>query len=107
MKKIEENQRATAQGLHSSFETKEIVATACLFREIYAVTGTFSRYLQSVDVDCGKAIDMVDSSIEKIEKNAIFREKTHDILCNNWMHSDEQMSYLALQRHSVSSIALK
>ena len=74
---FEENQRATAQGLYSSFQTKKIVATACLFREIFAVTGPLSRYLQSVDVNFGKAIDMVDSSIEKIEK---MRDEAEKIL---------------------------
>ena len=65
---FEENQRATAQGLYLSFQTKQVVARACLFREIFAVTGPLNRYFQSVDVHFGKAINMVDSSIGKIEK---------------------------------------
>ena len=31
----------------------------------------------------------------------------HFVQCTNWMRSDAQMGYLALQRHSASSIALK
>ena len=74
---FEENQRATAQGLYLSFQTKQIVSTACLLREIFAVTGPLSRYLQSVDIDFGKSIDMVDRSIAKIEK---MRDESEKIL---------------------------
>ena len=65
---FEENQRATAQGLSLIFQTKQIFVTTCLFREIFAMTGSLGRYLQSIDVHFGKAIDIVDGSIEKSGK---------------------------------------
>ena len=58
---------------------KQVVATAYLFREIFAVTGPLSRYLQNGDVDFGKAIDMVGSSIENIEKMQDEAEKIPQI----------------------------
>ena len=48
---------------------KQVTTTACLFREIFVVTGPLSRYLQNFDVDFScKAIDMVDNSIGNIEQ---------------------------------------
>ena len=41
--------------------------TACLFREIFVITGPLSRYLQSVNVDLGKALDMVDASLSRLQ----------------------------------------
>lgn len=52
------NQRATAEGLLASFQTKQFMATAYLFREIFVITGPLSRYLQNVNVDLGKALAM-------------------------------------------------
>ena len=60
---FDENQRLTAEGLLTSFQLKQIVATAYLFREIFAITGPLSRYLQSIDADLGKATSMIDSAI--------------------------------------------
>ena len=74
-----ENQRATANGLHSAFQTKQSVATAYLFQEIFAVIGPLSRYLQNVDVDFGKAIDMVDSSISRSQEMRESPEKLIEI----------------------------
>ena len=42
---FDENQRLTAEGLLTSFQSKQILATACLFREIFAITGPLSRIL--------------------------------------------------------------
>ena len=42
------------------------MATACLFHEIFVITGPLSRYLQSVIVDLGKALAMVDSSLSRL-----------------------------------------
>ena len=41
----------------------------------------------------------------KIQGSACSSSRYHEILCS--MHSDAQRSHLALQRHSVSSIALQ
>ena len=61
------NQRATAEGLLAPFQSKQIMPTACLFREIFVITGPLSRYLQSVNVDLGKALVMVDSSLSRLQ----------------------------------------
>ena len=50
---FEENKRALASALHQSFDSKEIVTTAFIFQEIFAITGPLSTYLQSMDVDIG------------------------------------------------------
>ncbi|XP_046855188.1 uncharacterized protein LOC124448235 [Xenia sp. Carnegie-2017] len=72
-----ESQRATANGLQAAFQTKQFVATACLFQEIFGITGPLSRYLQSVNAEFGKAMDMVDSSISRIQ---IIRDKPEKII---------------------------
>ena len=52
---------------HQSFLTKEITATACIFQEVFAVTGPLSNYLQSTDVDIGKANDLVDGCFNQLK----------------------------------------
>ena len=48
---FKENQRSIAEGLLVSFQSRKITATAYLFREIFAITGLLSRYLQIIRVD--------------------------------------------------------
>ena len=62
------NQRAIANGLLASFETKQVIATAYLFREIFVITGPLSRYLQSVEIDLGKALAMIDTSLSQLQR---------------------------------------
>ena len=79
-----ENQRLTAEGLLTSFQLKQIDATACLFREIFAITGPLSRYLQSIDVDLGKATSMIDSAILQLEQLQNNEEKIVKIVENDF-----------------------
>ena len=39
------------------------MATAYLFREIFAITGPLSRALQAVQIDFGKALGMIDRAL--------------------------------------------
>ena len=64
---FEDNKRACANGLHQSFLSKEITATARIFQEVFAVTGPLSNYLQSTDVDIGKANDLVDGCFTQLK----------------------------------------
>ena len=81
---FDENQRLTAEVLLTSFQLKQIVATACLFREIFAITGPLSRYLQSIDVDLGKATSMIDSVILQLEQLQNNEEKIVKIVDNDF-----------------------
>eukprot|EP00794_Sanderia_malayensis_P010422 gene10422-11514_t len=74
---FEGNQISTSAGLAECFQTKQYVATAYLFREVFAITGPLSRYLQSVDIDFGKAISMIDSAVARL---ATLRGKPEKIL---------------------------
>lgn len=74
---FDEHQRAIANGLLSAFSTKQTILTACLFREVFAVTGPLSRYLQSENVDFGKALNLVDACIEKLTQ---LRNASEDIV---------------------------
>ena len=65
---LDSNQRDTANGLIDAFKKKEIIATALLFREIFSVTGPLSRYLQSVDIDIGKAVIITDSCLSQLQE---------------------------------------
>ena len=79
-----ENQRLTAEGLLTSFQLKQILATACLFREIFAITGPLSRHLQSIDVDLGKTTSMIDSAILQLEQLRNNEEKIVKIVDNDF-----------------------
>lgn len=74
LKTVEEDQsnsahaRATAEGIGLSFEIKQVLAKAYLFRKIFAITGPLSRYLQSVNVDLGKAMGMIDSALQQLQR---------------------------------------
>ncbi|CAB4001481.1 H(+) Cl(-) exchange transporter 3 [Paramuricea clavata] len=65
---IDGNPRKTSIGLLKQIQTKQFLATAYLFREIFASTGPLSRYLQRVDVDFGKALGMVESAIDELNE---------------------------------------
>ncbi|CAB4035356.1 zinc finger MYM-type 1-like, partial [Paramuricea clavata] len=65
---IDGNPRKTSIGLLKQIQTKQFLATAYLFREIFASAGPLSRYLQRVDVDFGKALGMVESAIDELNE---------------------------------------
>ncbi|KAL5505190.1 hypothetical protein EMCRGX_G006585 [Ephydatia muelleri] len=69
--------RSEAAGLLSSIQTREFLATAFLFQEIFAKTGPLSRYLQSVNMDYAKALAMIDSVIASLER---MRSAPQDII---------------------------
>ena len=88
---IDGNPRKTSIGLLRQIQTKQFLATAYLFREIFASTGRLSRYLQRVDVDFGKALGMVESAIDELnelrkEPERIIRyvEQKHDSPSVTW-----------------------
>ena len=74
---FEDNKRACANGIHQSFESKEIVATGCIFQEIFAITGSLSAYLQSTDVNIGKTNDLVNGCFVQLQN---LREKLETII---------------------------
>ena len=71
------------------------MATAFLFRELFAVTGPVSRYLQTVDIDLSKAVPMINSSITSLQKMRnilnIFRLMADDVFGNR-MENDTRSS---------------
>ncbi|KAL5502203.1 hypothetical protein EMCRGX_G008938 [Ephydatia muelleri] len=72
--------RSEAAGLLSSIQTREFLATAFLFQEIFAKTGPLSRYLQSVNMDYAKALAMIDSVIASLERMRSAPQDIIDIL---------------------------
>ena len=76
---FEGNQRRTSAGLVECFQTKQFVATAYLFREIFAITGPLSRYLQSIDIDFGKAISLIDCAVAQLNT---LREEPENIVAS-------------------------
>ena len=67
-KSLEDKQRAVAVGLRQSFLKKEIVATACFFKEIFGITGPLNKYLQGINMDLGKANDLVYGAMSQLQK---------------------------------------
>ena len=67
-KSLEDKQRAVAVGLRQSFLKKEIVATACFFKEIFGITGPLNKYLQCINMDLGKANDLAYGTMSQLQK---------------------------------------
>ena len=61
-------QRADAAGITTIMHSKEFLATALLFKQIFVHTGPLSCYLQSVNIDIMKALEMVDAVTDEIGK---------------------------------------
>ena len=65
---LEDKQRAVATGLRRSFLRTEIVATAILFKEIFAITGPLHTYLQSTKMDLSKATVLAAGTKNQLQK---------------------------------------
>ena len=65
---FEENLRGAAKGLHSSFQTKQIVATACPFRESFALTETESDKAEDLESSDGEDDDADKEYVDADEK---------------------------------------
>ena len=88
---LERDYRSRASGLLENIVTKQFVATALLFKEIFQFTGPLSRYLQSVDLDFSKAISMVNDITMQLEK---LRKRPDDILSIiSQSHSYEKLNW--------------
>ena len=74
---FESKLRSDAAGLLSSIQTKQFLATAFLFREVFALTGPLSRYLQGIYIDLSKALFMIDCVISSLDE---MRNGSFDIL---------------------------
>ena len=83
------NPRKTSAGLLTQIQTKQFLATAYLFREIFASTGPLSRYLQRLDVDFGKALGMVGSVIDAL--NELRKKPEQIITCMEQNHDSESV----------------
>ncbi len=82
------NPQKTSAGL-TQIQTKQFLATAYLFREIFASTGPLSRYLQRVDVDLGKALGVVQSAIDEL--NELRKKPEQMITCMEQNHDSESV----------------
>ena len=60
------DKRDIADGLLDLFSTKQFIAGAYLFCEIFAITCPLSRILQSVNIDFGKALNLLDAALEQL-----------------------------------------
>ena len=59
--------RSVADGLLKTFCTKQFMASAFLFKEIFSFTGPLSRILQGVNIDFGKALVLLDEALANLE----------------------------------------
>ena len=62
------DRRSTADGMRNLFSTKQFMASAYLFREIFAMTGPLSRILQGVNNDFVKALNLLGAALEQLSK---------------------------------------
>ena len=65
-KKFDAEKRSLADGMRVSFMKKQFMATAYLFRDIFSITGPLSRTLQSVNIDFGKALNLLDVALKQL-----------------------------------------
>ena len=59
------DKRDIADGLLDLFSTKQFIASAYLSREVFAITGPLSRILQSVNIDFGKTLNLLDAALKQ------------------------------------------
>ena len=71
------DRRNTADDMRNLFSTKQIMASAYLFRELFAMTGPLSLTLQGVNVDFGKALNLLDATLGQLSK---FRSDSQKII---------------------------
>ena len=48
------------------FSTKQFIASAYIFREIFAITGPLIPILQSVNIGFGMALNLLDAALEQL-----------------------------------------
>ena len=60
--------RNIVDGMRNLFSTKQFIASAYLFLEIFAMTDPLSRILQDVNIDFGKALNLVNAALEQLLK---------------------------------------
>ena len=58
----------TVDGMQKLFATKQFMASAYLFQKIFAMTGPLSRVLYGVNIDFGKALNLLDAALEQLSK---------------------------------------
>ena len=73
---FDSKKRAVATGLRNSFLRKDIIATACLFKEIFTITGSLNKYLQSVQMDFGSANSLVSGALSQLQR---LRDEPHRV----------------------------
>ena len=56
--------RNIVDGMRNLFSTKQFIASAYLFLEIFAMTDPLSRILQYVNIDFGKALNLLNAALE-------------------------------------------
>lgn len=62
------DRRNTVDGMQNLFSTKPSVASAYLFRKIFAMTGPLSRILLGVSIGFGMAFNLLDAALEQLSK---------------------------------------
>ena len=60
------DRRKTANDMGNLLSMKQFMASAYLFREIFAMTGLLSCILQGVNIDFGKALNVLDAAFEHL-----------------------------------------
>ena len=95
---FESDQRTKAAGILDLIETKQFLATAMLFKEIFAFTGPLSRYLQSTAIDFGEALAMVDNTIVQLEKLRMHPEYIVQLEESNFKAEGVQWKQKRVQR---------
>ena len=73
---FDSKKRAVVTGLRDSFLRKDIIATACLFKEIFTITGPLNKYLQSVQMDFGSANSLVSGALSQLQR---LRDEPHRV----------------------------
>ena len=75
--------RGKADGLLTSIQTRQFMATAFLCREKFAVAGPFSRYLLNVHFDFPKAVPMIDSVFTSLRKMRDMSDGIFQLMAND------------------------
>ncbi|XP_066925478.1 zinc finger MYM-type protein 1-like [Clytia hemisphaerica] len=71
--------RTTADGMLKLFSTKQFLATAYLFKEIFSITGPLSRKLQGTNIDFGSALTILTEA----ENQLTTLRRNHQVIIDN------------------------
>ena len=105
-KAFDSDKRSLADGMRKLFSTKQFMASAYLFREIFSMTGPLSRTLKSINIDFGKALDLLDIALKQLTQLSDYPQKILDAVDNDFEGIDWEERRTARRKRMPGELAV-